>query len=261
MNHATDSLLLAFHDGEIDGSALAELRDHLASCAQCTQELDELRRMSGVLREALALTDVPVPAPRAVRTAPATATALEPANARPRAGWTGMGMSSLAKAALLLLALTGVLTAIPNSPTRRAVELLLSRLFDRDQATEIAPAPVEAPVPTDRGLKVEPADGQVRVLVHGGRDVDVTVALVDDTRASVEYAAVGQEVKLLSASGRAEISGLGQGTLRIGIPRAVRRATVEVDGQTRVRLADGVLQLEGVAGAERGDEVTFRIAP
>src|SRR5919204_1219229 len=116
MNHATDSLLLAYHDGEIDGSALAELRDHLASCAQCTQELNELRRMSGVLHEALALTDVP--APRVVRPSPAAVPA------RRRAAWRWLGTKSLARAALFLLAFAGVLTAIPGSPTRRAIESL-----------------------------------------------------------------------------------------------------------------------------------------
>jgi anti-sigma factor RsiW len=61
MNHATDGLLLAYHDGEIDGPAEAELRDHLAGCAQCTQELDELRYASGQFGAAMALMDVPAP--------------------------------------------------------------------------------------------------------------------------------------------------------------------------------------------------------
>jgi hypothetical protein len=251
MIHATDSLLLAYHDGEIDGSALAELRAHLASCAQCMQELDELRRMSGLLHEALALTDVPAPAARRV------AAVAQPA---PRStAWRWVGMSSLAKAAMLLLALTGVLTAIPGTPPRRAVELLLARLFDRTPAEEVAPAPAAVPVPTIRELYVEPAAGQLRVVVHGALAVDVTVGLIDGAKASVETSAVGQEVRWVSADGRAEISGLEDGTLRIGIPRAARRATIEFDGRVLVRLRDGMLQLEGRAGDARGDEVSFRL--
>src|SRR5919108_3727709 len=100
MNHATDSLLLAYHDGEIDGSALAGLRDHLASCAQCTQELNELRRMSGVLHEALALTDVP--APRVVRPSPAAVPA------RRLAAWRGVGAKRLGRGGFFLPPVSGV---------------------------------------------------------------------------------------------------------------------------------------------------------
>jgi len=259
MNHATDSLLLAYHDGEIDGSALAELRDHLASCTQCTQELDELRRLSGVLHEALALTDVPAPATRVQPAAAAAAVSAPamtlPLSARRTSPWGRLWTSSLAKAALFLLAFTGVLTAIPGSPARKWLE----GLIDRERAVDTT-APVDAPVPTPNELSVEPAGGQVRVVVNGARDVDVTVELVDAPKASVEALAAGQEVRLTSASGRAEVSGLKVGTLRIGIPRDVGQATVEANGQVLVRFADGQLQLEGPAGTTRGDQVSFRIA-
>jgi hypothetical protein len=262
MNHATDSLLLAFHDGEVEGSALAELRDHLASCAQCTHELDELRRMSGVLHEALALIDVPAPAPR-VRPASAAAAAaaasftLSSPSQRRSASWARLGTSSLAKAALFLLAFAGVLTAFPGSPTRRALEAI-ARWID-GPATDEAPAPaIEA---TPRELLFEPVDGQARIVVHGAREVDVTVRLVDQPKASVDAIAVGPEVTLTSGSGRAEVSGVATGSLQIGIPRGVRRATVEFDGEVLVRLADGALHLLGKAGNATGEEVSFRIAP
>jgi hypothetical protein len=256
MTHATDSELLAFHDGEIEGPALAELRDHLASCAQCTGELAELRRMSELLGEALARMDVPAPAPGVRPAAAFSRTARR--SARPHAAGWWLGSSSLAKAAMLVLALTGVLTAIPGSPTRRVVELLIARLFDRAPAPAVAPAPVAPPV--RRELSIDPAAGQVRVLVHGARDVEVTVRLVDAAKASVETSAVDQVVRWISAAGRAEIFGLEAGTLRIWIPRDVRRGTVEFDGRVLVRLRDGVLHLEGGAGEANGDEVSFRIS-
>ncbi|MDR3575411.1 MAG: zf-HC2 domain-containing protein [Anaerolineaceae bacterium] len=52
IEHVTD-LLGAYLDGELGGSRLRQVEDHLIICAACRLELDELRSLSGLLHETL----------------------------------------------------------------------------------------------------------------------------------------------------------------------------------------------------------------
>jgi anti-sigma factor RsiW len=260
MSHAVDSLLLAYRDGEIEGPALAELRDHLAGCAQCMHELEELRRLEEQLHDALALRDVPAPT---ARTRAAIAAARQPVAAvfthfpsAGRSSWR-LGASSLAKAALLVLTLGGVAFAIPGSPLRDVLRSWLT-FFQKAEPTPEVTVPVEAPPTREAALMVEPANGRVEVTVTGSHDVAVTVRLTDNDKAEIETSSV-EAPKLTTGSGRIVVSGLAGGNLTIGIPRAVRRATVQIDGQLYVVKQNGTLQLTGAAGDTSGDEVSFRI--
>jgi hypothetical protein len=53
-------LLNAYLDGELHGARLQQLQDHLGGCAECRQELAELRRLSTLLHEDPAPQLVPV---------------------------------------------------------------------------------------------------------------------------------------------------------------------------------------------------------
>ena len=44
--------LNAFLDGELNGLRLRQVQDHLVSCAACRAELEELQRLSQMLKEA-----------------------------------------------------------------------------------------------------------------------------------------------------------------------------------------------------------------
>jgi anti-sigma factor RsiW len=248
MNHATDGLLLAYHDGEIDGPAEAELRDHLAGCAQCTLELDELRYASGEFRAAMAMTDVSAPML-------ATRAAIAQRGRRVRTG-----MSGLAKAAMLLLAAAGVLTAIPGSPLRLAVESAWQQLFvQQAPGTDVTPpGTAAAPVPDVRDIRIRPVDGRIRVLIEQPLAIDVLVSLADSDVAIVERSVIGQDVAFRSGPGRVVVSGLERGSLRIVIPRSVAEATIEIDGRTYVSKQDGVLHLASPSGTTQGEQVSFR---
>jgi anti-sigma factor RsiW len=265
MTHATDGLLQAYLDGEIDSQAAAELSDHLAGCHACAAELDTLRHVGEAVHQALGLLVAP-PAPllraRAIIAAERRAA---------RHGFAGrlsrLGARGIAKAAMLVLALAGAgAAAIPGSPVRRALETTFARVAElfREPAPPVADAPaptLDAPAPLlTRGAAVLPADGRVRVVLHApAQDTDITVRLVDAPRAEIATATAEGGVRFRTGAGRIEVAGLSPGAITIMIPRHVRQATIEIDGRVHVYKQGGVLHLSGPAGPQSGDEVSFRI--
>lgn len=259
MTHATEGLLLAYMDGEIDDSAAAEISDHLAACVACAGELDELRRLSSSAHAALGMLDATAPI---LRARVAISAAGRGGRGR-RLSWAGF--SGFARAAMLLLALAGVAAAVvPGSPVRIALEATISRVatvLQNEPEPEPVPAPpLAAPVPTESmGMAILPADGRVRVLLHAPAGaVEVHVRLVDGPRARVETTTAQPDVRLRSASGRIEVIGLTAGDVLIDIPRQVAQATVEVGGVLHVFKEGQRLQLAGPAGTDSGETVHFR---
>jgi hypothetical protein len=262
MTHASEGLLIAYVDGEIEGSAAAELRDHVAACEACAGELHELERLSARAHRLLRGADVAPPMLRA-RAAIGTAHSVPI-----RRGLGRVGLGGLARAAGLVLVLAGVAAAVvPGSPVREVLSITFTRLAQLVQGqpedAAVPPAPsAEAPAAAREamGMAIMPADGRVRVILHAPAGVvDVRVRLVDAARARVETTSDQPDMRLRSAAGRVEVMGLGAGELRIDIPRSVRAATVEVNGRAWVLKAGDQLQLAGPAGRDRGAEVRFRI--
>lgn len=261
MTHATEGLLQAYLDGEIDGTAEAELRDHLGRCTACAAELESLRRVGLHTHEALGLLVAP-PAPMLrARAAVSAERRVTPRGAR------RLGASSLAKAAMLLLALAGAgAAAIPDSPVRRALESTIARvaeLFRAEETPVAVPAEpgVEAPAPLAMsGASVTPSNGRVRIVLHTPAEgTEVIVRLSDTGRADVETATAAAGVRFRTGAGRLEVTNLSAGTVTIDIPRAVQNATVEIDGSVYAYKRGSMLQLSGPAGEESGPQVSFRI--
>jgi hypothetical protein len=267
MTHASEGLLIAYVDGEIEGSAAAELRDHLAACEACAGELHELERLSVRAHRLLGAADVAPPMLRARAAIGAARTV--PARRGPgRLGLGHLGLGGLARAAGLVLVLAGVAAAVvPGSPVREVLSITFTRLAqfvqgEPEGAAVPSEAPTEAPAaaPEAMGMAIMPADGRVRVILHAPAGVvDVRVRLVDAARARVETTSDQPDMRLRSAAGRVEVMGLNAGELSIDIPRSVRAATVEVNGRAWVVKAGDQLQLAGPAGRDRGAEVRFRI--
>jgi anti-sigma factor RsiW len=265
MTHATDGMLLALVDGEIAGTAEAGLREHLAVCDQCAGELHEMQRLSTRTHEALSLLHAPPPMLRA-RAALA---------ARQRDRGVGRRMArmsawGIAKAAMLLIALAGVAAAaIPDSPVRRALETTFTRvaqLFTDENAAAPAadiitePGSPAVPALETTSMAIVPAEGRVRIILHAPAGaVDVEVRLVDAMRARVETATTTADVRLRSAAGRIEVSGMTDGRLLVEVPRRVPSATVEVAGSVHVYKEGERLRLTGPAGTTSGETVRFRI--
>jgi hypothetical protein len=263
MSHAAEGSLQAYLDGEIDAAAAAQLVDHLAVCPACTHELAALQRGSELAHNALALLDTP---PQLIRVRAALA-----AERRAPRRFARLGASSLAKAAMLLLALAGAgAAAIPGSPVRRALEATFARvaqLFTGDEARPVdiaePPAPAADPAMPGRdvaSISIAPADNAVRVMLHApAGPVDVTVRLADRSRANVVATTVESGVRFVSATGRLEVVGLGTGEVVIEIPRTLEHASIQVGGQVHVYKQASQLHLSGPAGTGQGSEVRFRI--
>jgi anti-sigma factor RsiW len=61
MKTHADEWIPAYHDGELRGDRLAWVEAHLAGCAACRAELEQLRRLSALLRSVPPLADQAVP--------------------------------------------------------------------------------------------------------------------------------------------------------------------------------------------------------
>lgn len=258
MVHAAEGTLQAYLDGEIDSAAERALRDHVDACASCAAELETLQRVNGVVRESLALIETPVPMLRA------RAAIAREQNARHRRV-ARIGAWGLAKAAMLTLLLAGVAAAaIPD--VRRALETTFSRVVamfsgaqERTADAPVQPQIVDPGADVVRGESfVAPVDGRVRIVLNVPAEgsVEVIVRIIDGAQAHVETATTGTESRRVGP-GRLELSGLGAGSVTIGVPRGVANAAIEVDGAVRVFKRDG--SLHGSDGAARGSEVRFMI--
>ena len=262
MNHKADGTLQAYLDGELDGPAAAELTSHVAACAACARELDELRVLNTHAAAAFAvLPDVTAPMLRA-----RAALAAE-RSARPRRVLV-ITTGALAKAAMLLLVLAGASAALPGSPVRLAVESVLDRvaqLIRRDVPEVAAPAmnePVVTPAVETLSSWVTPVNGRVRIQLHPANGpIDVTVRLTDARRARVDMTSTQTGARQVSGSGRFELRDIGPGSVLVELPYDAIAATIEVDGVVNVYKQNGLLKLGGPAGRAQGSEVTFTIRP
>jgi anti-sigma factor RsiW len=257
MVHAAEGTLQAYLDGEIDSAAERALREHVGACSSCAAELETLRHAGGLVQQSLAIIDTPVPLLRA-----------RAAVARHQRGGTRrmarIGAWGLAKAAMLLLVLAAAgAAAIPDM--RRAIETTFSRVVamfgggtGQTATVPTRPETIEpaAPVIVPGESFVTPANGRLEILLHtpqAGR-LEVVVQLVDEAQAHVRTETTATASRRVG-SGSLELRDLGAGTITIGIPRAAREATVEVDGEVHVYKEGGILH--GPDAATRGSEVRF----
>ncbi len=252
MDHVTEDMLLAYLDGELAEGDRAAVSGHLAECETCAADLTALRAATARLSEALRRSDLPAPAgavllPRGVRTARKGSTPLRRA---------------LARAAILVLAVTGAAAAVPGSPVRDWLVRSVGELVAAFRGEPAAPVPLppqaefEHPgAPATSGVAVPVDEGDVLIrLTNPAPDAVVRVRLVEGDRAAVW----SQEGQYRTGPGRIEVVGAGPGELRVEIPTAARAARVEIDGRLVVLKEGSNLRLFTPAVDSAGAEVLFR---
>ena len=261
MSHPSDGHLLTWLDGELEPGEETGVRDHLGSCAECAERAEVLRGESEGFSHALLVLDERIgsladPGPLPV------AAALSTARGR-KLRYTGW---SLARAAGLILVATGAAAAlVPGSPVREWLE----SFGDGDETVVVAPAEsvtdmaAGADVSSTAGptaISVEPRAGELVISLQGfGRDSNVHVRLTDARRASVRVEGSPEAPRFVTGPGTLEVIGATEGEIWVELPRSVRDAVVEVDGEAAVRIEDGRLViLWPVMDSLRGD-VVFRI--
>lgn len=217
MTHLDEGTILAVRDGDwAEDFAQA----HLTQCVDCSGELGQARTRATHITDSLAALDEDVD----VETAKAAVRGrLDVTRGRTaRAGqWTRW---SLGKAAALLLLAAGTASALPWSPVRS---------WWRTSAPEPSAVPARAePAQTVEGasgggIAVPVDDGRIAVIVRGAATgASLEVVWVDEPTATVS-APPGSDFTY--AGGRAEVDAAA-GPIRVELPRAVRLATLEVDG-------------------------------
>lgn len=250
--HLSEGTLQALLDGALPPGERPAAEAHLAACGECEAAARELRALNERASALLATGDVPAPVAQAQMS-------LRARRAR-RAPWGGEARRALLRAAVLVLALAGVAAAaVPGSPVRAWIEDAV--LPARKEA--LAPTVGRAPAPPPRqaaapgaptGVSIRPDAGTVRVVLSGASPrLLVTARMVDGDRAEVLARGRARSgARFRTAPGRIEVVGAGPGEIEIEIPRAVRAATVEVNGHVRVAKDGDSLRVLAPAGKPGG---------
>lgn len=280
MIHVSEGLLQAHLDGEMLEADRVALESHLAVCPACRAEQDELRRASEMFRAALLGCDevagtrtalVAFTSRRhALEGAPAAANGAAPRQVARRRHATfraplRLARASLLKAAALVLLLAGAASAaIPQSPVRRLIDGVLSRVADSGAPVAPAPAvppsePEPAPPPEEQvrsGAILAAPDGALSVRLRSpGARARIHVRLVDDADAAIRRTDQGS-VELETGRGWIELRNLGDADIFVDLPRSADQLTVEVDGQVYFERVDGRIRLPGpVVDGDRGEYV------
>jgi len=260
MTHISTGTLAALDAAGLDQPQRGRVARHLASCARCRERLAWVREVRRAARAAATEpTSAPAGAWEAIRERfergdvvllppleepPARAT-------RRRAAWA---------AALVLLAAGGAAAAVPSSPVRD----WLARAWTAVRA----PAP-EAP-PTDAAPEAaEPAAPEAVLLVTAdagaitiaverpGADVRIRVREWDGAEAEVRATGAAADATFRSAPGRLVIVEPQSGEIRLALPAAVERATIEVDGVAYVVKSGGSLQVLAPGASSAGAEIVL----
>ena len=252
MDHAGEGRLQAYLDGELSAAERAVVSGHLATCAACAQELDELEEASRRLTLSLRLLDSVAPAP----------TPVEAVFARARAERVAAVRRTLLRAAGIVLFLAaGGAAALPGSPVRELVRAAWERGVELLGGSRQEPVPAPPVAAEPIGIDAAPVDGRIRiVLANLPEGTEVRVRLVDSPVAWVEAPAGGDPpVRFLRGPGRVEVSGGSVGVVRVDLPRGVADARVEVDGRLRVFKDGDTLRFAEPGPGEAGEETTFLI--
>jgi hypothetical protein len=207
------------------GSAAAETRLHLESCAACREQVDEAREEERRIFGLLPQVDHPRPAidPRILL-----------AERRASGGQWGRRVAAV----ILSAAIAGAAYALPGSPLPAALDKLLGTgVARRDSAPATRRDRVSAP---PAGIAVPVEDGLVIRLLAEGEGAVASIELTGDEEVAVR--AVEGSATFTSDPGRLTVRSSGPVRLEIHIP--LTAASVEVrSGSTPVfrKLAGGAV--------------------
>ena len=229
MTHATDELLVAHLDGELQGTAAGEVAGHVAGCVACRRQLAHLIEASTAVVATLAAVDTFED--RAVtiditRTDPARV----PTTAGPRA-WRW--------AAALVLCAGGVAAA------------LFSERAGPEPRPDAGAVVVQAQPAGGGRIEVAPVSGAMDVALTGVAR-GTRIEIVFDTVRDVAIEADGTDSPTFRAQRGTVALDLGGAAVRVRIvyPHDLRTGTVRIGGEAIARIANGGLtelrRIEGV---------------
>ncbi len=219
VDHLSEGVLQAILDGETPHDE--SVRRHLRSCERCASVQEALRLDAVTLSAAVKELDRPL---RGVEEALARVR-----DRRTRRRWRGT--SHLARAAILVVALSGALSAaVPGSPVRDWLESVWSELTFESRLPEITP---ERPAVRGEGTGVWVESGpELTITVSGaGEGTEVSVELVRGSRAG---AFTDGEARYRSGPGFIEVLNPA-GDVRVELARGAARTSLLVNGRVYLR--------------------------
>lgn len=256
MTHMDDSRLLAYLDGELPGDGESRVDEHLRECGECRDRYEAVQARSRLFSRAVARLDV-APPPRQWSD---LRTAIDDPVDAPRAGGGRPRPGRLApflKAAAVLLVMTGVASAIPGSPVDDWIGAAVERVaswIGGDEVETTAPAVTVEEAESTAGVTVALDAGEIRItLEEVPPGTPVRVSLVASDQATVQAAGA----RYRTAPGRIEAIGASGDGIRVSIPRMAAAATVLVNGETAVVLAEEGLRVLLERAGRPDTAVTF----
>jgi hypothetical protein len=249
-------------DGELATSAVEEIRSHVQSCERCRSLVSALEGASVETATALRLLDVE-PDLSAAKVSVRSKGEERPASDSFFHTW------SLPKAASIALLLTGAaVTALPGSPVRRWMaegwQALTgsSELADHERNPDAISEDPTISLPDqatpETGAGISASAEAVEIWIHGlSQEADLRVLWTDGEEAWV-YA--GEGTRYTSTASRLEAFD-PPGTVRVEIPRTVRRVVLGLDGEILLRKSGGELEILGPVQERSPSEIRFEPGP
>lgn len=257
MDHPTEGELQGLLDGELEPGETERVEAHLAQCGVCRSLLTELRQAAASFSRALLFLDSA--ASPSGRWQPPRISAGRPPSAR--GGVRRRRWGALARAAVLVFFAAGAASALaPGWPLHAWLEGLIGTEAGVEDLRPGGPD-VTAPVaPSPAGISVAPIDGRVRVMLDGfAPESRVRLRVVDREEARVRVDGAHQAARFVVGPGRLEVIGSDGGEVRVELPRSAGEATVEIDGDLAVRVAQGRLQLHRSVADTLQEDVIIRV--
>jgi len=237
MTHAEYGTLLSYLDGELSEADVSMLESHLAACAGCREEFDDVRLLSDEVSQALGLMPAAPPVARARARLDARIAAERRRSLRFLLPWEFATAGFLKAAAVVLLLASAASAAIPGSPVRRLAAALYDRMTGGSAPAVVEPevviasqpeAPTQEPPAATTPMIVRPDAGRLRVSVHRTDAAASVIVRIVDGEGQIRPSAAGPRFR--SGEGFVDVYDISQGLL-IEIPRSLPGATVEVDGR------------------------------
>lgn len=259
MNHPDEGALRSLLDEELAVGEARALRAHLEGCSDCGAALRLATERQALTTALLGTLDAPAPIAR-VRERLSGRAVRDGSGAGIGRGRAWLRKSDLARAALLVLALTGAVAAavvVPGSPLRHA--------FGLDRPVETVTTAAPAAVPTtpavlqrEVGVRVAVAAAGARVALTGaapGQALEVTWV---DREAAAVYAPEGTRFSSSDADGRIDAA-LARGAVRVELPERASRATLSVNGSVYVEKHGERIDYPGPPALVEGRKARFEV--
>ena len=244
--HLTPGTLQALLDGELSDEQRSAAAEHLSACDRCRAARASLERDSALFSGAAALLE--------------ETPSLSPVGAGAAGRVTRWTRAALLRAAILIIGFAGVAAAVvPGSPLGSWV-----REVGRQLVGEPAALPPEPSVDVDMGdgaaISLLPNDGALRVTITGfSAQTTVRVRIVEGAQGYVSVRGTAEDPRFVTAPGRIEVTGQGDGEIWIDLPKSAVEASVEVDGRSIILKEGDQLRMVRPATDSLFGDILFRV--